>query len=112
MPGGDETATQVLDVCERFPANATYAQASAYRVPRTERYPDGVKYSLQYGRSDTPDGDDGTSIRDDNLPDHPDAPLHHKHTADGEIEAVDFGGLLGLYRRYKQEIRDYAERWD
>jgi hypothetical protein len=80
--------------------------------PARSATPDSVKYSLQYGRSDAPEGDDGTIIRYDNFPDHPDAPLHHKHTADGEIEGVDFDGLLALYRRFKQEVRNYGEPWD
>ena len=112
MAEDDDTVTQVLDVRERFPANATYAQASAHRVTRSERYPDGVKYSMQYGRTDAPEGEDGTIVRYDNFPDHPDAPLHHKHTEDGEIEPVDFDGLLDLYREFKQEVRDYGEPWD
>ena len=64
---------------------------------------------MQYGRSDALEGDNGTIIRYGNFPDHPDTPLHHKHTADGGIEAVDFDGLLALYRRFKQEVRDYDE---
>ena len=109
---GDDEVTPVLDVRERFPANGTYAQASAHRVPRSDRYPDGVKYSMQYGRTDAHDGDDGTIIRYDNFPDHPDAPRHHKHTEEGAIEPVDFDGLLPLFRDFKQEVQDYGEPWD
>ncbi|MDS0296560.1 toxin-antitoxin system TumE family protein [Halogeometricum luteum] len=112
MAEGDDTATEVLDVRERFPTNATYAQVSAYHVPRSERYPDGVKYRMQYGRSDAPEDDDGTIIRYDNFPDHPDAPLHHKHTEDGGIEPVEFDGLLDLFHDFKQEVRNYGEHWD
>lgn len=112
MAEDDDTATQILGARERFPANATYAEVSAHRVPRSERYPDGVKYSMQYGHADAPEDDDGTIIRYDNFPDHPGAPLHHKHTKGGEIESVDFDGLLALYRRFKQEVRDYGEPWD
>ena len=49
---------------------------------------------MQYGRSDALEGGNGTIIRYGNFPDHPDTPLHHKHTANGGIEAVDFDGLL------------------
>lgn len=110
MTAGDDTATQVLDVRERFPANATYIQISAYRVPRSERYPDGVKYSMQYGRTDTTG--EGTIIRYDNFPDHPDAPRHHKHTEHGDIEPVDFDSIQELYHDFKQEVRTYGEPWD
>lgn len=112
MVTGDDDAVEALNTRERFPANGTYVQATAHRVPRSDRYPDGVKYSMQYGRTDAPEGDDGTIIRYDNFPDHPDAPLHHKHTADGGVEPVEFGGLLALFRDFKQEVRDYGEPWD
>ncbi|GAA0219020.1 toxin-antitoxin system TumE family protein [Halobaculum roseum] len=113
MPGDDDDeATQVLDVRERFPENATYVQISAYHVPRSDRYPDGVKYSMQYGHTNAPDGEDGTIIRYDNFPDHPGAPVHHKHTEDGEIESIAFDGLRELYREFKHEVRENDEPWD
>ena len=112
MAEDDNDATQTLDVRERFPANGTYAQVTAYRVPRSERYPDGVKYSMQYGHSDAPEGEDGTIIRYDNFPDHPGAPLHHKHTEDGEIEGVDYDGVLDLYHDFKEEVRNHGEPWN
>ena len=80
--------------------------------PRSERYPDGVKYSMQYGHSDAPEGEDGTIIRYDNFPDHPGAPLHHKHTEDGEIERVDYDGVLDLYHDFKEEVRNHGEPWN
>lgn len=112
MVGDDDDATQILGVRERFPANGTYAHVTAYRVPRSERYPDGIKYSMQYGRSDTVEDEDGTIFRYDNFPDHPGAPLHHKHTADDDVEGVDYDGVLDLYHTFKQEVRDHGEPWD
>lgn len=106
MAGDDGGATKVLDIVERFRGNGTYVEIEAYSVPASDRYPEGVKYSMQYG---TTDGD--TIIRYDNFPDHPGAPNHHKHTADGRVEPVDFEGVRLLFQRFKREVRNYGEHW-
>lgn len=106
MTGDDGDATKVLDVVERFRRNGTYVEIEAYSVPASDRYPEGVKYSMQYG---TTGGE--TVIRYDNFPDHPGAPNHHKHTADGSVENVDFGGVRPLFDRFKQEVRNHGEYW-
>ena len=104
--GENGGATKVLDVKERFPANGTFVEITAWRVPRTDRYPEGTRYSMQYGHAD------GTTvIRYDNFPDHPDAARHHKHAADGSVENIDFPGLFSLYQRFKQEVRNHGEHW-
>lgn len=106
MTDDDDGATKVLDIVERFRRNDTYVEVQAYSVPESARYPEGVKYSMQYG---TTDGD--TIVRYDNFPDHPDAPNHHKHAVDGSVEPVDFGGVRPLFDRFKQEVRNYGENW-
>ena len=103
---GNGGATNVLDVEERFPVNGTLVDVTAWRVPTSDRYPEGVKYSMQYGRVDG-----GTIIRYDNFPDHPGASRHHKHQEDGSVTDVDFPGLLTLFRRFKQEVRNHGEHW-
>ena len=98
--------TKVLDVKERFPTNETLAEVTAWRVPPSERYPEGVRYSMQYG------GTDGeTIIRYDNFPNHPRASHHHKHIEDGSVENVEFPGLAPLFREFKQEVRNHGEHW-
>ena len=47
-------------------------EITAYEVPTSDRYPEGIKYSMQYGNAA---GE--TIIRYDNFPDHPDAAHHH-----------------------------------
>lgn len=84
-----------------------YAEAKAWDVSVSDRYPDGVKYSFQYG---TLDGD--TVFRYDNFPDHPGAAHHHKHTADGDVVAVKFTGVLPLYQRFKSEVNDHGHNWN
>jgi len=106
MVGNDGDTTKVLDLAVRFPENDTYVEVEAYSVQASDRYPEGVKYSMQYG---TTDG--RTLVRYDNFPDHPDAPNHHKHTADGSVEATDFDGVRQLFERFKTEVRTHGEHW-
>lgn len=101
---GDDDAERVLQVTRDF--GDRYAEVSAYRVPASDRYPEGIKYSMQYG--DTA-GD--TIIRYDNFPDHPGAAHHHKHCPDGTVEDVDFEGLAALFRRFKTEVRQHGHDW-
>lgn len=106
MSGRDGDATKVLEVAERFPKNDTYVEVKAYSVPASDRYSEGIKYSMQYG---TTGGK--TLVRYDNFPDHPDAAKHHKHTADGAVEPVDFEGVRSLFERFKMEVRNHGESW-
>ena len=106
----EDDVTKVVDNRERFPAAGTYVQESVTLVPASDRYPDGVKYSFQYGRDDD-DADDNTIIRYDNFPDHPDAPRHHKHTESGEIEPVEFEGYRALRDRFKAEVNEHGTHW-
>lgn len=99
------SATKVLDVVERF-RGTTYVEIKAYDVPVSDRYPDGVKYSMQYG---TTEGK--TIFRYDNFPDHPNAQHHHKHVIDGSVEPVEFDGVRSLFDKFKTEVRAYGEHW-
>lgn len=100
--GGD--ADVLIEVTKDF--GETFAEVRAWAVPSSERYPEGVKYSMQYG---TLEGD--TIIRYDNFPDHPGVSHHHKHTKDGSVEDVTFQGLVELYDRFKAEVRAHGESW-
>lgn len=103
--GGDDEAVKVLDVTKDF--GDRYAEVTAYAVPESERYPEGVRYAMQYGNVA---GE--TIFRYDNFPDHPGAAHHHKHTADGDVEDVEFDSLGDLYTRFKQEVRDHGDDWE
>lgn len=106
MVGSGEDADANLLIQRTMDFGETYAEVTAWAVPSSDRYPEGVKYSMQYG---TTDGE--TIIRYDNFPDHPDAAHHHKHRPDGEVEDVEFPGLEALFDRFKQEVRTHGERW-
>lgn len=100
----DEDARQVLKVTKDF--GHRYAEVSAFRVPTSDRYPEGVRYSMQYG-----DTAGETVIRYDNFPDHPGASRHHKHLSDGSVEDVDFDGLESLFERFKTEVIEHGHDW-
>jgi len=102
--GESDDATELLSQTVDF--GDRYAEVTAWDVPPSERYPDGVKYSMQYGNAA---GE--TIIRYDNFPDHPEAPTHHKHTADEDIEPVEFDGLRPLYERFKREVNEHGDTW-
>lgn len=102
--GEDGDAERLVSVTRDF--GDRYAEVSAYRVPESDRYPDGIKYSMQYGNAA---GE--TVFRYDNFPDHPDASQHHKHCADGTVEMVEFDGLRQLFKRFKEEVREHGNDW-
>jgi hypothetical protein len=102
---GDDSATLLLRVRENF--GTRYAEVKAWSVPESDRYPDGVKYSFQYGELD---GD--TLFRYDNFPDHPGAPHHHKHQQDGSVDGFEFEGVTALYQRFKSEVNDHGHNWE
>jgi len=102
--GGDDSATLLIRERENF--GERYVEVEAWDVPDSERYPDGVRYSFQYGEFD---GD--TIFRYDNFPDHPGASHHHKHTREGAVEDIAFEGVTPLYRRFKSEVNEYGHNW-
>jgi hypothetical protein len=65
----------------------------AWRVPKSEVYPEGVKYRFHYG---TIDGQ--TILRYDNS-----HGVHERHTPAG-VSIVDFPDLWQHYRRFRMEI--------
>ena len=106
MEDGGPDSTQLIDQRRNF--DDTYAEVSAWSVPESARFPEGVKYSMQYGETETGD----TIFRYDNFPDHPDAPPHHKHTESGDVTGVDFEGVRELYKRFREEVRKHGNEWD
>lgn len=101
---GDDEAQQIVRVTKDF--GDRYAEVSAYRVPESDRYPEEIKYSMQYGNAA---GE--TIIRYDNFPDHPGVAHHHKHHADGTVEDIEFDGLRPRFERFKSEVSEHGHDW-
>lgn len=77
---GDDVRV-VADTDRRF-EDGTVLRVRVLAVPKSEKFPDGIKYRLHYG------ADDGeTLIRYDNS-----HGVHERHTADGRDEAYEFPG--------------------
>lgn len=73
------------------------------RVPVSDDYPEGVRYSFQYMAADG-----STLLRYDNYVEK-DAGRHHIHLPDGTIVGTDFEGWRAHLRRFKQQV---DERYD
>ena len=99
----DDRARLLLRERENF--GDRYVEVKAWAIPSSDRYPEGIKYSFQYG---TQEGE--TIIRYDNFPDHPDAGHHHRHTSEG-VADIGFDGLLTHYQRFKQEVHEHGHDW-
>lgn len=106
MAEEDGGAEQVID--ERLEFDGTYVEIEAFSVPPSSRFPEGVKYSMQYG---TTDGE--TIIRYDNHPDYPGVGRHHRHGSSDphDVEEIEFEGLEALYRRFKREVNEHGDDW-
>lgn len=100
----EDRAERILKVTKDFGDH--YAEVTAFRVPESDRYPEGIKYSMQYGNAA---GE--TILRYDNFPDHPDIERHHKHRPDGSVENIAFEGLRPLFERFKTEVRSHGNEW-
>lgn len=64
-------------------------------VPKSSKFPEGVKYALHYG---TRDGE--TIIRYDNA-----HGVHEKHEGEN-VEEIEYPGIGELNRRFLKEIED------
>lgn len=68
----------------------TYQDGSRYEmvmtaVPRSETYPEGIKYRFQYMNTNGQ-----TVLRFDNFPDHPGVSRHHYHTTQGVSDDIEY----------------------
>ena len=77
----------------------------ATAIPKSDDYPEGVKYRFQYM---TKDG--RTLLRFDNFPNHPGVDRHHYHTADGVFDDIEYTGLKDHVQKFYDEMDDRRER--
>lgn len=77
----------------------------AWSVPRSDDYPEGVKYSFQYM-----DADGDTLVRYDNAPHHRDVAQHHRHTAEGDIEPLEYTTVRDLAEQFLTEVTEIYDR--
>lgn len=77
----------------------------AWSVPRSDDFPDGIKYRFQYM---TADGD--TLLWFDNAPHHITVGRHHRHTSAGDVESLDYTSLTDLADQFLTEVTKIYER--
>lgn len=77
----------------------------ATKIPKSDDYPEVVKYRFQYMSEDG-----RTLLRFDNFPDHPNVDRHHYHTPTGVDDDIEYIGLRDHVRTFYEEIDDRRER--
>lgn len=76
----------------------------ATAIPKSDDYPEGIKYRFQYM------ADDGrTLLRFDNFPDHPGVDRHHYHTPDGVSDDIRYTSLKDHVRKFYSKMDDHRE---
>ncbi|XGI84776.1 DUF6516 family protein (plasmid) [Halorutilales archaeon Cl-col2-1] len=84
--------------------DGTKIEAIGYEVPRSDQFPEGVKYSFVYFHPD----DDVNILRYDNAHEHAGS-KHHKHVR-GETHPVDYeGSVEQQYEKFLNEVEEIYE---
>lgn len=102
---GDDDVENVLGPETRRTESGAIVSYRIMRVPASDAYPSGWRYSLHLG-----DGDGNTIVRYDNA--HEDVKGHERHTGDGpdDDEQIEFPGMSELYERFRREVIEYERR--
>jgi hypothetical protein len=77
----------------------------ATAIPKSDDYPEGVKYRFQYMAEDG-----RTLLRFDNFPDHPGVDRHHYHTPTGVYDDIEYTGIKAHAQKFYDEMDDRRER--
>jgi hypothetical protein len=91
MPGDDVTVLR--DEIEAYD-DGTVARVRVLRVPTSDRFKEGIKYTFHYGEA----GAEHPIIRFDNH-----HGVHELHVADATYK-IDFPGLQQLYRAWRAAL--------
>ena len=97
-------ATVVYREADEKPDGSRYEMV-AWKVPVSEDFPQGLKYSFQYM-----DADGNTLLRYDNSPYRLDVGRHHRHPPDREITKLEFEGLSDLINEFQNEVTEIYEQ--
>ncbi|TVT92789.1 MULTISPECIES: toxin-antitoxin system TumE family protein [Haloferax] len=94
MPPSDEVEVLYQDTRE-FDNKIIHIRILS--VPKSEKFPEGVKYGLHYGRK----GGDDPIVRYDNH-----HGVHERHEGD-TVEEIPFPGVETLLRRFQDEVETH-----
>lgn len=82
--------------------NGTKLEVLAWKVPKSEKFPECVKYKFQAYNPET----GATILRYDNHNKHAGS-RHHKHIGEDETEKIEFDGVKDAYRKFVQEVKKH-----
>jgi len=88
----------VKELYREFEESGTVANVVVLRVPRSEKFPDGVKVRMHYGRTT---GNDEPILRYDNS--HGEFEKHVK----GKVKRVEFDGYEEMLDDFEREVKDH-----
>lgn len=97
-------ATVIYEDEETFDDGSRY-EMIATAIPKSDDYPEGVKYRFQYMAEDG-----RTLLRFDNYPNHPGVDRHHSHTPTGVYDDIEYTDLKTHVQQFYNEIDDRRER--
>ena len=93
-------STVIYEDADSFDDGSRY-EMIATAVPKSDEYPEGVKYRFQYMNEDG-----RTILRFDNFPEHPGVDRHHYHTPDGVFDDIEYTGLADHVRLFRAEMAE------
>ena len=100
---GDADAELLMREELDFPETGRIVRIRVWRIPESDAYPSGVKYSFHYG-----DKQGNTILRYDNS--HADTKGHKRHTASGLDDDYDFpGDYRSLLQRFRNEVTTHEQ---
>lgn len=83
-------------------SDGTKIEVLAWKVPKSDTFPEGIKYKFQAYRPE-----DGTTIlRYDNHNRHAGS-RHHKHIGEDETKAIEFNGIQEIYTTFIEEVKQH-----
>lgn len=94
----------IYEDSETFEDGSRY-EMIATAVPKSDDYPEGIKYRFQYMAEDG-----RTLLRFDNFPHHPAVGHHHYHTPDGVYDDIEYTALKDHVQAFYDEMDDRRER--
>jgi len=97
---GDDVEV-VQEKFREFEESGTVANVVVLRVPKSEKFPDGVKVRMHYGHLS---GDDKPILRYDNS--HGE---FEKHVG-GTVESVEFDGYEAMLEDFEREVKEREGR--
>ncbi len=94
---GDDVEV-VKRLYREFEESGTVANVVVLRVPKSDKFPEGVKVRMHYGRKT---GDDEPILRYDNS--HGEFEKH----VEGEVKEVEFGGYEEMLDDFEREVKNH-----